>query len=151
MSGRKPALAFFDNVIRLMQEDHPDKLAWYGDQYALMEAIGKTAFLARQSDRLESAAGVRIALWPCATHNYSPPDEWPLILLRRPARRIIHFKGNLKALMKPYWRAHLAHDRTPAQVIFSLAALAWHAQRRYIVSHLMQAKKTLSTRAAWRS
>jgi hypothetical protein len=152
-SCRKPALAFFDNVIRLMQEDHPDNLAWYGDQYALMEAVGKTAFLARRSDRIESAAGIRIALWPCDTHNYSPPDEWPLILLRRSNRRIIHFKGDLKELMQPYWRAHLADDRTPAQVISSLAAIAWRAQRRYVVSHLMQAKKIASTcwGLGWRS
>lgn len=113
-SRRGPSLAFFDSLVRIMWESYSQDLTWFCDQHALIEAVGRAEFGRRPSDTMETPSGVRIQLWPCETHNYSPDNQWHRILWRDARRRIMHFKGERKRLMKPYWSTHLSGDETRA-------------------------------------
>jgi hypothetical protein len=104
--GRAAAEAFFGRVVDVMQTKYSDTLGWFCDQYAIIETIGHERFERRPSDMID-VDGIRIALWPCDTHNYSPRNRWRKILFRQSRRKIIHFKGPRKRLMRPYWEVHL--------------------------------------------
>jgi hypothetical protein len=104
--GHAAAEAFLGRVVGVMQTKYAHTLGWYCDQYAIIDTIGRERFERRPSDPID-VDGTHIALWPCDTHNYSPRNRWRKILLRESRRKIIHFKGPRKRLMRPYWEAHL--------------------------------------------
>ncbi len=104
--GHAAAQAFFGRVVDVMRTKYSHTLGWYCDQYAIIDTIGPERFERRPSDLID-VDGLRIALWPCDTHNYSPRNRWRNILLRDSRRKIIHFKGPRKRLMRPYWEVHL--------------------------------------------
>jgi hypothetical protein len=116
-AGRsRAAVTFFDAMLRAMRAHYSSDPGWLwlSDQFGLIEAVGRQAFWARTEDRLQTDDGVRIRLWPCETHNDSVINEWRAILVRDPRRRVLHFKGDVKRLMQPYWSAHLDGDRSVA-------------------------------------
>jgi hypothetical protein len=104
--GSAAAEAFFGCVVDVMRTRYAHTLGWFCDQYAIIDTIGREQFERRPSDLID-VDGARIALWPCDTHNYSPRNAWREILFRQSRRKIVHFKGPRKRLMRPYWEAHL--------------------------------------------
>jgi hypothetical protein len=105
--GRAAAQAFFGRVVDVMQTRYSHTLGWFCDQYAIIDTIDRERFEQRPSSDLIDVDGIRIAFWPCDTHNYSPSNALRNILFRHARRKIIHFKGPRKRLMRPYWEAHL--------------------------------------------
>ncbi|WP_119355382.1 hypothetical protein [Azohydromonas sediminis] len=104
--GHAVAAAFLSRVVDVMQTRYADSLGWYCDQRALIDTIGRERFARRPLDLID-VDGARVALFPCDTYNYTPGNHWRNILARSPRRRIIHFKGQRKRLMRPYWELHL--------------------------------------------
>jgi hypothetical protein len=123
--GSAAAEAFFGRVVDVMRTEYSHTLGWFCDQYGIIDTIGRERFEQRPSSDLIDVDGVRIALWPCDTHNYSPRNAWRHILFRETRRKIIHFKGPRKRLMRPYWEVHLEPlmgDGSPHGGLLRLAA-----------------------------
>jgi hypothetical protein len=80
---------------------------WYGDQHALREIVGLTA---RELHRTEHVMrdGCRIRLLPCDQWNFSPDNRLAAIADGLPDKVVLHFKGQRKRLMEPFWSAFLA-------------------------------------------
>ncbi len=75
--------------------------AWWGDQWALAATVGYRAYGERTTDVL-SVDGIRVRLFPCETHNFTPEPQtrYDVADLRR--KFFIHFKGNRKQMLAFY-------------------------------------------------
>jgi hypothetical protein len=101
------ALRFLERVCVLYAECFADAQHWWGDQHALIAAVGHEAFRRRTSDRL-TVDHVRLGFLPCNQFNYSP-ENWILeVTSELTDKKILHFKGERKRLMPLYWDLHLA-------------------------------------------
>ena len=111
LHNRRPAAskAFFARFARTYCERFASggNAAWYGDQHALQECVGLTREeLARHT--VVERDGCRIRLLPCDTFNFSPDNRLDAIADGLPAKLVLHFKGQRKRLMQPFWDAFLA-------------------------------------------
>lgn len=108
LNNRRPELArrFFERYVAIYQERYADQAAWYGDQLALRDAVGLDLNGYRSRDIVE-VEGCRILLLPCDTYNFSPENGYGQITTPLTDKRILHFKGERKRLMRPFWRAWL--------------------------------------------
>lgn len=109
--GRLHAIRFLERVARLMSAGTTDQF-WWGDQHALIEALGPESFPRRTADVMQLDSGGHVILWPCATHNFTPPKRLRGILRRGPECKVIHFKGSRKRLLRRYWEIHLSPDES---------------------------------------
>ena len=75
--------------------------------------------------------GCRILMLPCDTYNFSPDNRFAEVAAYRSDKVILHFKGERKRLMGPYWQAWL-RPRS-ASILARLQALA---ERRRITRHI---------------
>ena len=110
LHNRRPevAKAFFARFVRTYVERFAggDNAAWYGDQLALQECVGLSREqLARE--QLVVKDGCRIRLLPCDTYNFSPENRLDAIADGLPEKLVLHFKGQRKRLMQPFWNAFL--------------------------------------------
>lgn len=108
---RRPEVskAFFARFVRTYRERFAGdgNAAWYGDQLALQECVGlDRKQLAQQ--QLVVKDGCRIRLLPCDTYNFSPENRLDAIADGLPDKLVLHFKGQRKRLMEPFWRTFLA-------------------------------------------
>lgn len=115
LNGRRPAAAkaFFARLFALYRERFAGdaNAAWYGDQLALQECVGLAPGAFGAADVVERD-GCRIRLLPCETHNFSPDNRLDAIVDGLRDKAVIHFKGQRKRLMQPFWDAFLA-PQTP--------------------------------------
>jgi hypothetical protein len=102
------ARLFLERVIELMERHHYHDVGSYRDQHALIDVVGHDRFERRASDVVEIEGIGRIVLWPCHTHNHTPPNADGSIYFRDPRCKFVHFKGPRKRLMPGYWEQHLA-------------------------------------------
>jgi hypothetical protein len=75
--------------------------AWWGDQWALACTVGYRSYGERTTDLL-TVEGIRVRLFPCETHNFTPEPQtrYDVADLRR--KFFIHFKGNRKQMLAFY-------------------------------------------------
>lgn len=111
LNNRRPEVSrdFFARFLRTYRERFATggNAAWYGDQRALQECVGLLRHqLAQQSVVVKD--GCRIRLLPCDTYNFSPENRLDAIADGLPDKVVLHFKGQRKRLMQPYWDAFLA-------------------------------------------
>lgn len=109
LNNRRPATvkAFFRRFTEIFEQRYAKEHAtWFGDQLALRDCIGLSAAELSQSTEV-MVEGCRILLLPCESHNFSPPNRWAEIGTSLPGKCVLHFKGERKRLMAPYWRAWL--------------------------------------------
>lgn len=83
---------------------------WFGHQRALIATLGKSRFALRPSNDIR-LDGIRVRLLPCDQWNFSPEDERAFAQGLRD-KRILHFKGERKALMSLYWQKYLDPAKT---------------------------------------
>lgn len=109
LNNRRPDVArrFFQKFSSIYLERYADQAAWYGDQLALRDCVGLSLEELRRKRTLVEVDGCRILLLPCETYNYSPKNRYSEILVDRPEKSVLHFKGECKRLMAPYWHAWL--------------------------------------------
>lgn len=124
--AQKPqATEFLTDVLKIYREKYAAHSAWWGDQYALHDAVGAD-LRAQVSDseplQCLNANGLKTLLVPCSIYNFSPEIEFGEISSRLAQPAIIHFKGYRKKLIPYYWNAYLApHERSgPGGAIASL-------------------------------
>jgi hypothetical protein len=107
------SLDFFVRVLQIYQEKYTSHNIWWGDQYALIEAVGQenlTSNISRSSSSVFINIGdIKIALLPCGVYNFSPENTFHSIANELKSKEIIHFKGHRKRLIDIYWITYLAH------------------------------------------
>lgn len=106
--SKKEGIAFLEKVYNIYQDKYLEKYeSWWGDQYALIEAIGYENFVQRTSNII-SCDQTDIKLLDCEQYNFSP-DVYPYSIAREFKEKIIlHFRGTRKEIMPLYWKAYLA-------------------------------------------
>jgi hypothetical protein len=111
LHNRRPEVskAFFARFARAYREDFATggNAAWYGDQLALQHCIGLDSNQLAVQPLIERE-GCRIRLLPCETYNFSPDNRFDAIADGLPDKLVLHFKGQRKRLMQPFWDAFLA-------------------------------------------
>ncbi len=110
-------IKFFEKILTIFKEKYFTGDVFWRDQYALMDAIGRDSFFNRSSDII-CIDGVKILLIPCNTYNFSPDNHlskstFSSIAFELKQKQIIHFKGERKKLMYPYWKCYLSHREQP--------------------------------------
>jgi hypothetical protein len=128
LDDRRPEAArrFFRRFVAVYRERHAGANAsWYGDQLALRDCVGVALERMAQQSTVE-VDGCRVRLLPCATHNFSPRNSFAAIANGLPGVQVLHFKGQRKRLMRPYWDAFLR----PRESRLPWAALLGRRARR---------------------
>jgi hypothetical protein len=127
LNNRRPdvAKAFFERYVRTYQEQYAEQAAWYGDQLALRDCVGLTVKQYRKY-RIHEVDGCRILLLPCDIYNSSPDNSFGEIDRPREEKLVLHFKGERKRLMGPFWRAWL-HPRCSSNPLVRLRG--WRERR----------------------
>jgi hypothetical protein len=104
---------FLEHVRATYASQFSSSQHWWGDQLALIAAVGRKRFESRKEDLL-TVDGVRIRLLPCAQYNFSPDNRIRSISHELRDKCILHFKGERKRLMPLYWNTYLAPSTTVA-------------------------------------
>lgn len=110
------AKGFFERFLTMYQEKYANEesAAWFGDQLALRDLVGlHHSQMSKQ--QIVSVDGCRILLLPCETYNFSPADRYGDICNKFTDKAVLHFKGQRKRLMHPFWEAQLfpRHSYSP--------------------------------------
>ena len=127
LNNTRPDVAkrFFARFTAIYRERYSEQAAWYGDQLALRDCVGLSLadLAARETVEVD---GCRILLLPCDTYNFSPDNRYGEICSELPGKVVVHFKGQRKRLMRPFWRAWLRSRRSYSPWA---AFDAWRARR----------------------
>lgn len=132
LNNRRPEVvkAFFRKFLAIYETQYAQQGAWFGDQLALRDAVGRSLKQLKAKELVE-VDGCRILMLPCDTYNFSPDNRFAEVAAYRSDKVILHFKGERKRLMGPYWQAWL-RPRS-ASILARLQALA---ERRRITRHI---------------
>jgi len=97
---------FFNRFVDIYLEKYADQADWYGDQLALRDCVGIGSNDYAENKLIE-VAGCRILLLSCDTYNFSPKNQFKAICSALSEKAVLHFKGERKRLMSPFWRGWL--------------------------------------------
>lgn len=108
LNNRRPDAVrdFFGRFISIYETFYSDyeNSRWYGDQLALRDVINLS--LVDYSDyKITMVNGCRILLLPCDVYNFFPKNKYKCICSDLSGKIILHFKGERKRLMGPFWKA----------------------------------------------
>lgn len=113
--GQSRAIKFLEEVAKVYQERYLTNDIFWCDQYALIDVIGREHFFNRQSDTLY-VHSTKILLIPCSVYNFSPEPTLDSIVPALKDKKILHFKGPRKRLMRIYWDVYLKARKQPSVV-----------------------------------
>jgi hypothetical protein len=105
---------FFARYVSIYKRNYAQQAKWFGDQLALRDCVGPGIDGASEHV-ITTQDGCRVLLLPCDTYNFSPRNHYRAICTNLTDKVVLHFKGQRKRLMAPFWRAWLqpAHSRLP--------------------------------------
>ncbi len=110
LHNRRPEVgrAFFRRFLQIYRERYAvgSNAGWYGDQLALHDLVGISHKEIHKHERVERD-GCRIRLLPCEVYNFSPDNQLAAIQNGLPDKVVLHFKGQRKRLMEPFWQCFL--------------------------------------------
>jgi hypothetical protein len=124
--GAAGAASFLRAMLACYCERHAAHAAWWGDQLAMIDVLGRASYAERRSDTVV-AGSCRILLLPCDTYNFSPPEDPLSITYPWDGKVVLHFKGQRKAFMPRYWRRAVigqAQRRAPRRSVLWYGDLA---------------------------
>jgi len=105
---REGAIRFFQQAYELCNSDHLAQYrTWWGDQYALIEAVGADNFWKRSRDEI-TVNDIKIQLLPCDDFNFTPRRKAREIRDELKNKKVLHFRGARKRYMFMYWRLYLS-------------------------------------------
>lgn len=114
----KNSLTFFEDMLRNYTNDsRTENIGWWGDQHALINTVGVDNFLNRTSDTI-NVGPTKIRLLPTQIYNFPPPKK-AYHSFRSHKAKLLHFRGERKALMIPYWEAYLKYKETDMKRTFA--------------------------------
>jgi hypothetical protein len=124
---------FLNRFVSIYRSKYAGQASWYGDQLALRDCVGLRADEMSAHDIVERD-GCRILLLPCSTYNFSPRNLYRAICSPLTDKVVLHFKGQRKRLMAPFWRARLgpAHSRLPWAQFIGWRERRWIARQAEI-------------------
>lgn len=113
LNNRRPERSkqFFDRFVSLYLERYADKADWFGDQLAFRDCVGLDQGRMPEQE-LRDVEGCLVLLLPCSTYNYSPNNQYRAIASYLREKVVLHFKGQRKRLMSPYWKAWLRPEHS---------------------------------------
>ena len=90
---------------------------------------------------------MKTGLFCCDIYNYSPPysSMYRALCARRASEAVIHFKGERKALMAPYWRAFLR----PSTAATARRSTERFIARSWLYSHVPHELVITVLRSLW--
>ena len=88
-------LRYFDRLIELIQAMPQPLHAWFGNQYAVRDLLGRL-----QPDEIVQIEAARIKVFPCSLYNYAPE----FVEEEVSGKYILHFRGRKKRLMPAFAR-----------------------------------------------
>ncbi|URF03415.1 hypothetical protein [Cupriavidus campinensis] len=109
LNNRRPEVVriFFQRFVDIYLEKYAgDEAKWYGDQLAIRDCVGLSHHQMRQRE-IREIDGCKILFLPCEVFNFSPENRASSIRQRDQTVSVLHFKGERKRLMEPYWLMHL--------------------------------------------
>jgi len=110
LNNRRPEVVrtFFRRFVAIYRERYGSdgNAAWYGDQLALRDSVGLEHHEMHAHEVYEHD-GCRIRFLPCESYNFSPDNRLAAIVDGLPEKLVLHFKGQRKRLMEPFWEAFL--------------------------------------------
>jgi hypothetical protein len=108
LNNRRPEVAkrFFRKFCDIYRQNYADRSAWYGDQLALRDAIGMH-YKDMADGLIVGIDGCKVLLLSCDTYNFSPHNEYQAINSDLRDKAILHFKGQRKRLMAPFFNVWL--------------------------------------------
>jgi hypothetical protein len=115
--NRQAAIEFLERVYSIYQQEYAKHSTWWGDQYALIDAVGREKFAERQQDLLD-VEGRQILLVSCDLYNFSPDNRYRSLMTITPEQKVLHFKGHRKRIMPLYWHIYLQPREIPGFVGF---------------------------------
>jgi hypothetical protein len=148
LNNRRPDVGrrFFEQYVRRYKDYFAhEQGGWFGDQLALRDCVGLTVEAMAERDLVE-VDGCRVLLLPCDTYNYSPPNRFHAIEGELTEKLVLHFKGERKRLMQPFWRATLQPRGSRAPWVQRRAERAREWLREQVELEL-QAKKAAGQQA----
>jgi hypothetical protein len=120
------AKTFFSKYVTVYRTKYAGQARWFGDQLALRDCVGLRPEEMGEAEIVERD-GCRLLLLPCDTYNFSPPNRYRSICCGLPEKVVLHFKGQRKRLMAPFWRAWLHPSRSASPWV---QLIGWQARRR---------------------
>jgi len=115
LNNRRPEVTrrFFGKFVAIYQERYAgdSNAAWYGDQLAMRDCVG-LGHETMAKEPVQVIDGVRVRFLPCDTYNFSPDNSLAAIASGLPDKRVLHFKGQRKRLMQPFWDAFLQSEES---------------------------------------
>ncbi len=122
-NGKQQAASFLEKAYNIYKSNYYEHSTWWGDQYALIEAIGHDNFFQRSSDVVCVDNNTKVLLLPCDLYNFSPKNKFRAIATELKEQKIIHFKDSRKRLMYPYWNTYLAPRELRSNLLVLLGQL----------------------------
>lgn len=108
-NSKESANIFFDKLHYSYTNNYKKNYQWWGDQYALADAIGW-----KKGEQLEPGLievdGIKILLIPCDIYNFSPDYDSELDVCEFKDKKVLHFKGPRKKYMNAYWQYYLSEQ-----------------------------------------
>lgn len=98
---------FFARLLKAVLQKHRDspskhRAIWYGEQISIGHLIGGKEFLNTRTSDLLDVYGTKVLLVPADIYDFSTKD----ISRFHSDKKILHFKGNKKQFMFPYWEKY---------------------------------------------
>lgn len=98
---RTAALAYYKRALDAHLKQPEKYFAWGGNQIALLDAVGREAFFARDADDT-TIDGTHYRFFPCERYNYTPPADAIPSPDEAGERLVLHFKGKRKSAMSGF-------------------------------------------------
>jgi hypothetical protein len=95
---------FFKRCLDIYQGLQSDQKQWWGDQISIAQFIGDLSLI--DGRELLEINGLKILLLDCGVYNFTP-KTLKAISSELTEKYVLHFKGDKKQLMGPYWNSYL--------------------------------------------
>lgn len=115
--GSHAAAIFMERILGLLRDRYFEFDALFGVQFALTEAMFGPEYALKEDENVPLTLtdevmilmhdwGMRILMLPSLIYNFTAP--WPEVMDKfYPGKLILHFKGNRKELMLPYFEKYI--------------------------------------------
>lgn len=121
------AKQFFSKCLQIYKNLEEDQKKWWGDQISIAKFLGEQKDALK--DRIVDVQGVKILFLNCKHFNFTPKQKSE-IELELKDKYVLHFKGDKKILMAPYWFMYLNKKYSKSLIAKILAYFAANKSRK---------------------
>ncbi len=125
---------FFKQCLEIYQGLQPDQKQWWGDQISIAKYIGELSLI--DGREYIEVQGLKILLLDCGVYNFTP-KTLKAISNELTEKYVLHFKGDKKQLMGPYWNSYLLSRYNKSPLAWFRGALSRRFIRKQVVKESM--------------